>query len=131
MTDKQNPVVKVGDKLIITYHGNRRNDYVVEEVEKITPKGLIKTKTYTLSSNLRIRGLDAWSRISSQAELATQERLTEIVQLNLENRCRDSLIRYEWRLLSGPIARKIHSTLATLLKEEQTQKESSNAQENK
>ena len=127
MTTKQNPVVKVGDKLIIRNFGMGAGDSV-EKVTKVTPSGLIKTANRTLGPDLRIRGLPRWSGVDHQAELATPERLVEITRKVVEDNCRFKLSRFDWHNASSKIITKMHSTLIELLKEE---KEAKDAEESK
>ena len=128
MDTKQNPVVKVGDKLIFTYGGTRKDSYTVEFVLKVTPTGLVKTETYTMSPDLAIRGLGAWSRMHSRAELATPERLAEIEKKDTESRCRYQLKKIDWDRVSSNIVMKLHTALGDMLKEE---KEAKDAEESK
>lgn len=128
MDTKQNPVVKVGDKLIFTYGGTREDSYAVEPVLKVTPTGLVKTETYTMSPDLTIRGLGAWSRMHSLAELATPERLAEIEQEYKVRQCRVGLRSCDWAKVSANIVMKLHTVLGDMLKEE---KEAKDAEESK
>lgn len=128
MTTKQNPVVKVGDKLIFTYGGTREDSHTIEPVLKVTPTGLVKTKTYTMSPDLAIRGLGAWSRMHCRAELATPERLAEIEQAYKVRQCRADLRSCAWAKVSDNIVMKMHTVLTELLKEE---KEAKDAEDSK
>lgn len=128
METKQNPVVKVGDKLIFTYGSTRKDSYTIEPVLKVTPTGILKTETYTMSPDLAIRGLGAWSRMRCQAELATPERLAEIEKKDTESRCRYQLKKIDWDRVSSNIVMKLHTALGDMLKEG---KEAKDAEESK
>lgn len=110
MTDKQNPVVKVGDKLIIQTTGMGAGDFI-ETVTKVTPSGLIKTANRTLGPDLRIRGLPRWSSTMCQAELATPERIKEVQKAQKVRNCKAHLARRNWINVSDDAAIQIYNIL--------------------
>ena len=122
MTTKQNPVVKVGDKLIIRTTGMGAGD-TIEKVTKVTPSGLIKTANRTLGPDLRIRGLPRWSGVDHQAQLATPELLREIELKRIIDRCRYDLSRFDWKQASDDIVTRMHTVLAELLRKEKRAKD--------
>ena len=110
MTTKQNPVVKVGDKLIICTTGMGAGDFI-ETVTKVTPSGLIKTANRTLGPNLRIRGLPRWSSTIDQAELATPERVEEVQKVQAARNCKARLANRSWFKVSDDVALRIDKIL--------------------
>jgi hypothetical protein len=68
MMSEQKKEWKVGDELAI-HHGGRGGNYTIHKITKISKTGRITLgdDLYILNSNLRIRGLDAWSQTHSSA----------------------------------------------------------------
>lgn len=110
MTTKQNPTVKVGDKLIIRTTGMGQRDSI-ETVTKVTPSGLIKTATRTLGPDLRIRGLPRWSGTLCQAELATPEQVKEVQKAWAAGNSKARLSGRNWFKVSDDVALRIDKIL--------------------
>lgn len=91
MSEKELPVVKVGDMLAFRY-GHRLPEFQLCKVERITPTGRIVCGQYTLNPDLSIRGeRPRWSTGPYRAEVITPE-ISEIIERKkLARRVKDQM----------------------------------------